>query len=563
MKATILGTDLLEYNGDVKILETNTNTTIFNAGAEILDYDSLFTMLNNNSITEFHYIWTEVDSHLPLNEPYVFKQKLEEKCLENNISFTEYVVAKNSITVPYIEDGDTKFILRQAFDTTALVDDTYCADKFQFFSLMSGSTYIPNTVFVDSEVSMDNVSDVLDNGDNPNFVVKARYAQYDTALYPELHKLDSTTQLNDLKTDLPTNYLLQEFIYDDDNLVDGRYSIIRSIDIIYGGNLDVINMGGYKQSTIIPLSFIPTETLPNTTKLAQKSRYKYVTKHLGEFWKNDFHTDDDSVILSATGTLLDVDTIQLGDYVRSIDFVDFNNNHAANFNLSIETFGWDSTLQQSIDTLTQTSTSLQTMLSTNVDTIFIRITLADGRTWSDSPSCVYYIEESGSTSTRFEKVNKMYVGDKIVVTNSDTNELTTVEIVGLEMEYAQKTIYTLDFEPSDLFLVDVGDGLYSVMHNSCWCPWSGCGNYCWDPYCPGCGGGKSDISYKENVNLIGKSPSGINIYEFNYIGEEGLYQGVIAQELLGTKYESALTLNNEGKYLVNYDQIDVQFKKID
>jgi hypothetical protein len=131
------------------------------------------------------------------------------------------------------------------------------------------------------------------------------------------------------------------------------------------------------------------------------------------------------------------------------------------------------------------------------------------------------------------------------------------------MEHAQKTIYSLDFEPSDLFLVDIGDGDFSVMHNSCWCPTSFCGNWCYDGTCSGCGGGKSDISYKENINLIGQSPSGINIYEFNYIGEEGLYQGVIAQELVGTKYENALTINNDGKYLVNYDQIDVQFKKID
>jgi hypothetical protein len=133
MKGIILGTDLLEHNDNVKILETNTNTNIFNEGAELLDYDGLFTMLNNNSITEFHYIWTEGDAYYPLNQQYRFKQKLEEKCIENNISFTEYTVAKNSITVPFIEDSENKFILRQAFDTTALVDDTYSADKFEFF----------------------------------------------------------------------------------------------------------------------------------------------------------------------------------------------------------------------------------------------------------------------------------------------------------------------------------------------------------------------------------------------------------------------------------------------
>jgi hypothetical protein len=378
MKATILGTDLLEYNGEVKMLETNTNTLIFNEGADWLDYDVLFTMLNENSITEFHFIWTEIDSYKPLNQPYLFKQKLEDKCLENNISFTDYLVTKNSITVPYIEDSDNKFILRQSFDTTALVDDTYCAGKFKFFELMSGSAYIPNTVFVDSEVSMDTVSDITDNGDNPNFVIKARYAQYDATLYPELHKLDSVSQINDLKTELPTNYLLQEFVYDDDNLVEGRYSIIRSIDIIYGGNLDVINMGGYRQSTIIPLSFAPTLTQPDTTKLTQRSRFKYITKEIGQYLRTDYHTDDDSMILSSTGTLLDVDTIQLGDFVRSVDFTDFNNNQAGNLTPAIDTFGWDSTLQQSNDTLTQTSSSLEEITPVVVDTIFIRITLEDG-----------------------------------------------------------------------------------------------------------------------------------------------------------------------------------------
>jgi hypothetical protein len=110
----------------------------------------------------------------------------------------------------------------------------------------------------------------------------------------------------------------------------------------------------------------------------------------------------------------------------------------------------------------------------------------DGRTRVDAPSCVYYIEEKDSLSTKFEKVNKLYVGDKLVITDSNTNQLTKIEIVGLEMEYTQKTIYSLDFEPSDLFLVDIGDGDFSVMHNACWCPWNYCGHYCNSWGCPGC-----------------------------------------------------------------------------
>jgi hypothetical protein len=487
MKATIIGSDLLQTENSVKFLEINTNTTIYNEGADLLDYTSLFDVLNTNNITEFHFIWTEGDAYKPLTEQYRFKKILEEKCVENNISFTDYMVPVGSVTVPYVEDASHKFILRQAFDTTALVDETYCADKFEFFSLMNESIYAPKTYFTSEALSL-NTLDAVDyeTTTTPNLLIKARFPSYDVLIYPELHRVANTLELTTLKDGLESNHLAQEFIFSEDNLVEGRYSIIRSIDIIYGSSLDVINMGGYTQSTIIPLTFTSDEFVTGTNKLNQKSRYKYITKELGNYAKNDYHTDDDSVILKLDGTLTDVDTIALGDYVRSIDYTDFNDNKASKFDEKIFTFGWDSNLVNDNETLVQTGTSLQHMVSAAVDTIYIRITLSDGRSWTDSPSATYYIEESGSTSTRFEKVNKMYVGDKLVITDASTNQLTAVEITGLEMEHAQKTIYSLDFEPSDLFLVDIGDGDFSVMHNSCWCPWNYCGHWCNSWYCPGC-----------------------------------------------------------------------------
>ena len=71
----------------------------------------------------------------------------------------------------------------------------------------------------------------------------------------------------------------------------------------------------------------------------------------------------------------------------------------------------------------------------------------------------------------------------------------------------------------------------------------------------------SDISLKENIQFIGKSPKGINIYNFKYKGDSVLYQGVIANELIGTEFESAVIMGDTLK--VNYSLIDVFFKKID
>jgi hypothetical protein len=487
MKGTIIGTDLLQKGNDVQVIEINTNTTIFNDGANLLDYDALFEILNSNNIEELHFIYTAGSSFLPTNaSSFVFEDKLKEKCLENNISYHNYVVPQNSVTVPYIEDAPNKFILRQSFDTTALVDDTYCANKYEFINLMSGSGIVPKTFFNDEVLGVDEIFVVdLNNPNHPNYVVKAKIPTYDITSYPELYELDTQEELDTLKQSLPSDYLLQEFIYDEENIVDGRWSVIRSIDIIYGGELDVINMGGYTQTTIIPLTFSVNEFVENTKKYNQKTRYKYINKQLYNTSKIDFHVDDETQILSYDGTLADVDTIQLGSFIKSLDFTDLDG-RSPNDAEDITAFGWDGTLAKTIETLTEVSSSLVGMQSASVDTIYIKITLENGLMWDDAPSATYYFEEVNSLSTRWDRVNNMVVGDKLVVRNNSTNELETIEITNLEMVYAQKTIYQLDYEPSDIFLVDIGDGLFGLMHNSCWCCYNPCGHWCCDGGCPTC-----------------------------------------------------------------------------
>lgn len=487
MKGTIIGSDLLQKGDSVQIIEINTNTTIFNSGAELLDYDPFFSVLIQNNISELHFIYTAGSSYLPTNaSSFVFEDKLKEKCQENNIDYFPYVVPENSVTVPYIEDSPNKFILRQAFDTTALVDETYCADKFEFLNLMSGSTYTPNTFFSDLALGMDSLGEINTSVPaQPNYVVKSKHPSYDSTVYPELYELTTQTELDELKQNLISDHLIQEFIYDTQNIVDGRWSVIRSIDIIYGSELDVINMGGYKQSTIVPMDFSENEFVGETKKYNQKTRYKYINKQLFNTSKIDYHVDSDTMILSYDGTLVDVDTIQLGSYIKSINFTDISGK-SINDAEEITTYGWDGTLAKTIETLTDVQSTLSGITSATVDTIFIRITLSNGLMWDDAPSATYYFEEVNSLSTRWDRVNNMVIGDKLIVKNNLTNQLETVEITGLEMVHGQKTIYDLDFEPSDLFLVDIGDGLFGIMHNSCWCCYNPCGHWCCDGGCPVC-----------------------------------------------------------------------------
>tara|TARA_R100001082_G_scaffold62640_2_gene35130 strand:- start:54 stop:689 length:636 start_codon:yes stop_codon:yes gene_type:complete len=73
--------------------------------------------------------------------------------------------------------------------------------------------------------------------------------------------------------------------------------------------------------------------------------------------------------------------------------------------------------------------------------------------------------------------------------------------------------------------------------------------------------GLSDIRAKEKIEKTGISPSGIPIYEFNYIGSEARYSGTMAQDLLKMGVD-AVSMHEDGYYRVNYNNIDVDMRQI-
>ena len=67
----------------------------------------------------------------------------------------------------------------------------------------------------------------------------------------------------------------------------------------------------------------------------------------------------------------------------------------------------------------------------------------------------------------------------------------------------------------------------------------------------------SDIRLKTNIEFINKSPSNINIYKFNYIGDSNKYIGVMAHEV-----PWAARRHPNGYLMVDYNKLDVEFRRI-
>ncbi|GAF76194.1 unnamed protein product, partial [marine sediment metagenome] len=64
----------------------------------------------------------------------------------------------------------------------------------------------------------------------------------------------------------------------------------------------------------------------------------------------------------------------------------------------------------------------------------------------------------------------------------------------------------------------------------------------------------SDRGLKENINKVGTSPSGINIYEFNYKGGSVRHRGAMAQE------NPEASVEKNGVLYLDYSKIDVDFE---
>ena len=68
----------------------------------------------------------------------------------------------------------------------------------------------------------------------------------------------------------------------------------------------------------------------------------------------------------------------------------------------------------------------------------------------------------------------------------------------------------------------------------------------------------SDRRAKNNIKLVGLSPSGIKIYNFKYNGSNAIYQGVMADEM----NKNNIAKHSSGLDMVDYSKIDVEFKLV-
>jgi hypothetical protein len=262
MRTVLIGSDFMyDKDGNLKPIEINTavgwdGPQKVEDDIDCLDLTSLYQFVETKGFTSIHYV----------GEIAYFHKTLEAHYSGSSVTYEFHAVGGFAITIPFIEDNDETLIIRSAYDTTALVDDTYCRDKVEFMKLIESQSFGSQFAYKnESNQLVSNITTIPDNGVHPNFILKSRYPGYDKEVYPKFFKVSTQEELNVILENVTSDYLLMENYCNTTNNFEGHVEVIRSLNMLYPTTLESIQIGQYtKFNENITFSDVEYDSVTNT-----------------------------------------------------------------------------------------------------------------------------------------------------------------------------------------------------------------------------------------------------------------------------------------------------------
>lgn len=457
MRTVLLGTDFTyTSSGELKPIEINTNVGMENFYLEndddIFDLANLSNFITSNGFTKVSYIGIL----------RLFESKLSELCAGLNIQYEYFPVMSGNLTIPNVEDSTDHLIIRSAYDTTAIVDDVYCKDKINFLKLIQNSTFGSEFAYMNEFGELiSTITTIFDNGNNPNFILKSTYPNYDKTQYPKLYKVNNETELLTILNNVSQDYFMMPFYYNPNKLYNNQVNIVRSLDILFPPNLNSIHLGSYKKfsdrKNEEPSIFDET-----TFELLSQFKRKYITSDYG------FNTPkllDTDLVEMSDGTFKTPVELQEGDIIKSLIIpnpymVDLDG-ELEDYHITYDEFASGCTFTTNVLTFKK-----------RMDRIcrYYDITFTDTTNWGDVGGSSYLILENNEI--RFKRIEDFVEGDKVVLINTSNSEVTSVlkEVQSINFVKNIFSGWELTVEDRHVFLTKTGsasnESFAAIEHNA-------------------------------------------------------------------------------------------------
>jgi len=285
MKGTFFSADFIrDKNDNLRLIEINTDTGIVQSQAYTFDWTDFISVLSNNSITDVNVVYK-------YDIQYAIAKSLSESLTANApfiTGFTETIIPGDSIFPTTPVDSESTFILRMAYDETAILDSEYAKGTLNLLTLFADADDSESVIgFYHSSSFYGNYNTLdttLTNPSNvPDFITKTVVEEM---LPHKFYKLGGTGSDSDKISGFITNVtddndIIEQYHISSQNVTNNVATSIRSFQIAYGSNIDLCYVSQYE----IDSSFnIPSEiefdsnTLVNL--IPSKHYYEFATNHI-------------------------------------------------------------------------------------------------------------------------------------------------------------------------------------------------------------------------------------------------------------------------------------------
>lgn len=462
MKGTLFSADFIQdSNQNLRLMEINTDTAITQGGIENLDFTEFIDILSNNSITEVHTISKSfqqelvnaLSQSLSENAPFitVFQNQLEED---------------TAIYPTVITDASNKFILRMAYDEAAIFDSEYTKNKLGPLDLFysNGDTGSIVEYYVSSS---NGVTDLLplDFNSNVSPDIAVKNLNLNTNNFIEFYKigksnLSAEDRYDELKSSFSENILVTKFY---ENTDESKVKSIRSVNIIYGADLDCINLVTFETEALFskPTTIENDDTIIKT-KTNTKHYYEFATNY-PKFssvnqWGGIFEEEE---VVKVDGTPVLIGSASVGTELKSY-FIE----GAPDTDVVSEFMDWSyngsSLPSGSYETSSIVINNIEQELSNN--TVF-HLTMEDGSSFRASGGAHLLVYDINGDKLRYEAISNIDESlHKLINLNGGLVNISSSIGEILDGEYKS---YIIDMESTDTYFLYNGELSVKIVTHNC------------------------------------------------------------------------------------------------
>lgn len=465
MKGTLFSADFIKDSSDnLRLLELNTDTGIAHTALPLLDLSGLVSILSDNSITEFVIIYK------------LFQQNLVDHIIDTLevdapfiSSYDTKVEEASTIYPTSVTDTDSKFILRLAYDESAIFDSTYAKNSINVLDLFNTNNDTGSIIeyyHSSSDGVVDNLTPSVNGANLPDIISKDVSVSTGTPLhFIKLSKAAETleTRFTELKNSAQEGETLLKFY---ETGVD-KVESIRNVSIIYGSDLDIINLGSF---TVPSLLTKPT-SLDSGSAGDTDIRNVLDTKHYFELTTNEPRQGVNGV--SYGGIFEEEDVLLSNDTYKLISDLEVGDNLKSYFisgspdtDLQTVYAAWE----HPGSTIPSGSYLTSSLLINKVENeifynVVNRLTLDGGDEFRVSGASYLLVYDSVADMLKYKAAGELDPSvDRLLRQNGETINLSANTIDILDGNYSN---FVIDIETTDTFFLRAGDTQVKVITHNC------------------------------------------------------------------------------------------------